>query len=161
MEHQHCIIRLRSPVRVQQLLPYENPWDSVEEFCDLPHIRAIGCVEEIRAALAQIVRLTVRSGGMISSYEQQDSVREKVYLALPDIGLIDGNLMLVLTCHCKEPLTTYETDDLVGWWEDECINGLGQELRLRLIPHRKYGRIRALLWSPGREWKITIDERKR
>ncbi|MBR1459032.1 MAG: hypothetical protein IJ595_06595 [Oscillospiraceae bacterium] len=111
--------------------------------------------------MAQIIRPTVRSGGMMSRYKQTDTVREKVYLALPDIDLIEGNLILVLTCHCKEPLTTYETDELVGWWEDECINGLGQKLRLRLIPHRKYGRIRALLWSPGREWKNVIEEGNR
>ncbi len=156
MENKHCIIRLRSPVRVQRLLPYENPWDSVEEFCDLPHIREIGCVGEIRTALAQIIQPTVRSGGMMSRYRQNDTVREKVYLAQPDIGLIEGNLMLLLICHCKEPLTANESKTLVGWWESECIGGIGQEMRLRLIPHRKYGRIRELLWLPGREWNISM-----
>ena len=158
MEKKHCIIRLRSPVRVQQLLPYENPWDSVEEFCDLPHIRAIGCVEEVRAALARIIGQNLRNGGMMSRYRQSDTVREKVYLALPDIVLLEGNLLLLLTCHCKEQLTVSEKKTLVGWWESECISGIGQEMRLRLIPHRKYGRIRALLWWPGQNWKIMSEE---
>ncbi len=158
MEQKFCIIRLRSPIKVQQLLPYENPWDSAEEFCELPQIRAIGCVEEIRAVLAQIIRPSVRRGGMMCRYKQNDTVREKVYLALPDIVLTEGNLMLVLTCHCKEPLTPYEMDELVGWWESERIDGFGREMRMRLIPHRRYGKIRILFWSPGREWRITIDE---
>ena len=151
-------IKLYSPVQIECEMPYEPPWMLGDDYRCLTSSEKLLCKDKVAEGMHRCMTPEERKRGMMVRYQKNDAVKRKIISAVPDVEIKNGRLMAVLTCSCTEPLTVYEQDSLAGWWENECQNGYGRELRLTRIKTKQFGRIWVKLWYAESDWNIILEE---
>ncbi|WP_295068101.1 hypothetical protein [Ruminococcus sp.] len=128
-------LKLFSPIMVKGEAPYENPWDSGDDYRFLIEREKKKCRKEIY----------VSSCNALTPVFLPLCFESRIYSAVPDIEENDGKLMLCLNCECYRKLSEGEIDELCGWWENVVVEA-NERLHKKQVKTKELGRIIIYLW---------------
>lgn len=135
-------LKLLSPIMAKGETPYENPWDSGEDFRILTEPEKKKCRTEIYEAVSEIIDPLV----------VPMSLERRIHSAVPTVEENDGQLMLALNCECFGALTETQLDELCGWWENQIVEA-NEVLRKNSTPTKSLGKIYINIWCM-KSWAI-------
>ncbi|MGN0615298.1 hypothetical protein [Ruminococcus flavefaciens] len=128
-------LKLFSPIMVKGEAPYENPWDSGDDYRVLIEREKKKCISEIYTNVCE----------MLAPVVIPPCFERRIYSAVPAIEEKNGRLMLCLNCECYRTLSESELDELCTWWEKRVVQA-NESLSKMQIKTRKLGRIIIYLW---------------
>ena len=128
-------LKLFSPVIVKGESPYENPWDSGEDYRILIEPEKKLCRNEMYETISENLDPLVIPVGF----------EHTIYSAVPALEVKDGHLMLVLNCECFGRLSEAQLDEFCDWWEN-LLSDANETLSRMQIKTKKLGRIYVHVW---------------
>ena len=128
-------LRLYSPIRLYEKLPYEPPWtDTGEDVRALTAAEAQSCREAVCEAMKHTLTPEEQKNGLATGMDS-------VLTAFPTAEADENGLTAVLVCRCSRELLPEELDALSDWWERECRYGFGKRLLRSSIRVRGIGSV--------------------
>ena len=136
-------LRLYSPIRLYEKLPYEPPWtDTGEDVRTLSPAEARECRETVCEAMQHCLTPEEQKNGLATGMDS-------VLTAFPTAEADENGLTAVLVCRCSRELLPEELDALSDWWDRECQYGYGKRLKHSGIRVKGIGSVAVKLSEHG------------
>ena len=128
-------LRVYSPIRLYEKLPYEPPWtDTGEDERELTSGKAKQCCDAVCEAMRCCMTAEEKENGLAVGIDG-------IERAHPTAEADEEGLTAVLVCACERELMPEEIDALSDWWERECRYGFGKRLLRSSIRVRGIGSV--------------------
>ncbi len=153
-------MKLYCPLEIQaEPQIYETDWDAPyeDDLEVIPSSCACGCEDEINAAIEKYSEPEEKHRGLMTYYNEDSPVNEKVISAFPSVEVRNRELVGVLTCQITEPLTDSEMKEFQDWWTGQCSDGWSEGFEQREIKTDAFGTIYVSFWNSSDSWQIEVE----
>ena len=151
----YCPLRI---VREYDESDYEFDEEVLGEQEEIPSRYAVDCAREINAFIRDYSEPEEEHRGLMVYFDNNPTVSEKVFSAIPSVKEINGKLMGVFECQITEDLTGNELEDLRSHLNGQCSDGFFEGMEQHPIKTADLGEIYVSFWNDSNDWSLQTAE---
>ena len=132
-------------------------WDDEvieDDFEEIPSRYAVDCADEINDFIRNYSEPEEEHRGLMVYFDDDSSVSEKVFSAIPSVRELGGELMGVFECQVTENLMDKELEELRDYLIGQCSDGFFEGMEQHPIKTADYGEIYVSFWNSGDNWSL-------